>query len=75
MAAGCGDATPSKPPEPLPPAQLLLGGLKRERLRRLVVERLSALHGLGAVRHRLHELGYLLVLLGELGILDGELTD
>lgn len=31
-----------------------------------VVERLSALHGLGAVGHGLHELGYLLVLLGEL---------
>lgn len=37
-----------------------------KRLRRLVVEHLSALHGLGAVGDRLHELGYLLVLLGEL---------
>lgn len=48
---------------------------ERERLRRLVVERLSALHGLGAVGDRLHELGYLLVFLGELGILDGKLVD
>ena len=31
-----------------------------------MVERLGALHGLGAVGHGLHELGYLLVLLGEL---------
>ena len=54
------------PLEPLPAALLLLGGLKRERLGGLVVERLSALHGLGAVGNGLHELGYLLVLLGEL---------
>ena len=50
----------------MPSAQLLLRGFERERLRRLVVEHLSALHGLGAVGHGLHELGYLLVLLGEL---------
>jgi len=31
-----------------------------------VFEALAALHGLGAVGDRLHELGYLLVLLGEL---------
>lgn len=59
----------------MPSAQLLLRGFERERLRRLVVERLGALHGLGAVGHGLHELGYLLVLLGELGILDGKLVD
>lgn len=59
----------------MPSAQLLLRGFERERLRRLVVERLSALHGLGAVGHGLHELGYLLVFLGELGILDGKLVD
>ena len=40
-----------------------------------MVERLSALHGLGAVGHGIHELGYLLVLLGELSILDGKLLD
>lgn len=40
-----------------------------------MVERLSALHGLGAVGHRLHELGYLLVLLGYLLVLLGELVD
>lgn len=57
---------PPSPPEPLPAAQLLLGRFQRERLGGLVVERLSALHGLGAVGHGLHELGYLLVLLGEL---------
>ena len=45
------------------------------RLRRLVVKHLGALHGLGAVGDRLHELGYLLVFLGELGILDGKLVD
>ena len=57
----------------MPAAQLLLGRFQSERLGSLVVERLSALHGLGAVGNGLHELGYLLVLLGELGILDGEL--
>ena len=67
--------SPPSPLEPLPSAQLLLRGFERERLRRLVVEHLSALHGLGAVGDRLHELGYLLVLLGELGILDGKLVD
>lgn len=50
----------------MPSAQLLLGRFQRERLRRLVVEHLSALHCLGAVGHGVHELGYLLVLLGEL---------
>ena len=55
---------PPSPPEPLPSAQLLLGRFQRERLGGLVVERLSALHGLGAVGNGLHELGYLLVLLG-----------
>ena len=59
----------------MPSAQLLLRGFERERLRRLVVEHLSALHGLGAVGDRLHELGYLLVFLGELGILDDKLVD
>ena len=52
--------------EPLPAALLLLGGLDRQRLGGLVVERLSALHGLRAVGNSVHELGYLRVLDGEL---------
>lgn len=54
------------PFETLPSALLLLDRFERKHVRRLVMERLSALHGLGAVGHGVHELRYLLVLLGEL---------
>lgn len=66
-----GGRFPPQSPQPSPfetlsSALLLLDRFERERVRRLVMERLSALHGLGAIGHGVHELRYLLVLLGEL---------